>query len=96
MPNDLHQSILILLHNFVFGGRSANPYGNTFPDVWKTTDASNSAPMQDDGGDEVEVCALHFAARSIPPHFVVKGIICKENYCIWCIEMHTCGDKTIN
>ena len=39
--------------------------------VWKIVDTSNSAAMQDDGGDEVEVCALCF--QSTPPHFAVRG-----------------------
>ena len=31
--------------------------GQTLPHVWATIDATNMAVMQDDGGEEVDVCA---------------------------------------
>ena len=45
-------------------------HGNTPPPphVWRTSDASNSGAMQDNGEDEVAFCAC--APRNTPPHFI--------------------------
>ena len=48
------------------------------------------AAMQDEGGDEVDVCVLCFAT-STPPHFVVNAQKILE-----CIDPHTFGDQTIH
>ena len=53
---------------------------------------SNLAATQDEGEDEVEVCALCCHKRST---VTVCGE-CKEHYCSKCIDAHTCGNIIIS
>ena len=64
------------------------PWDHFPPHVW--TDKSNSAGMQDEGEDEVEVCALC-------PHKHSTVTFCGEckHYCSECIDTHTCGNNII-
>ena len=68
-PNELHQSVRILLHFTQFcirrQVRHPLPYGpweHVPPHVW--TDQSNSATTQDDAEDEAAVCVLCCQKRS--------------------------------
>ena len=54
-------------------------------------DKSKSTATQDEGKDEVEVCALCGHKHST---ITVCGD-CKEHYCTECINTHICGDNTI-
>ena len=53
--------------------------------------SATSAAMEDEGEDEVEVCALCCQKRST---ITVCGQ-CKEPYCLECIDTHTCGNNII-
>ena len=90
-PNELHQSVRILLHFTQFCIRRQvrhPPYGpweHVPPQVW--TDQSNSAATQDEAEDEAEVCVLCCQRRST----VAVCDECKEHYCNECIDTHTVG-----
>ena len=94
-PNDLHQSVRILLHFTQFCIRRQvrhPPYGpweHVPPQVW--TDQSNSAATQDEAEDEAEVCVLCCQRRST----VAVCDECKEHYCNECIDTHTCGTNVV-
>ena len=69
-----------------------SPYGpwvHVLPHVW--TGKSNAATIEDEGEDEVEMCALCCHKRST---VTVCGE-CKEHYCCECIDTHTCGNDII-
>ena len=98
-PDELHQSVRILLHLSQFCTRRQvrnPPYGpsdHVLPDVWM--DESNSAAAEvegeDEGEDEVEVCALCC-------HKCSTVTVCdeyKEHYCCECIDTRTCGNNVI-
>ena len=88
-PDGLHQSIRILLHFSQFCIRRQvrhppyGPWDHVLPHVW--TDKCNSAATEDEGEDEVEVCALRCHKRCT---ITVCGE-CKEHYCPECIVTHT-------
>ena len=65
------------------------PWDHVPSHVW--TDESNAAATEDEGEDEVEVCALFCLKRSTIP--VCDE--CKEHYCCECIDTHTCGNNII-
>ena len=65
------------------------PWDHVPPHVW--TDESKSASTEDDGEDEVEVCALCCHKHST----VTVCDECKEHYCCECIDTHTCGNNII-
>ena len=94
-PNELHQSVRILLHFTQFCIRRQvrhPPYGpweHVPPHVW--TDQSNSAATQDEAEDEAEVCVLCCQRRST----VAVCDECKEHYCNECIDTHTCGTNVV-
>ena len=94
-PNELHQSVRILLHFTQFCIRRQvrhPPYGpweHVPPQVW--TDQSNSAATQDEAKDEAEVCVLCCQRRST----VAVCDECKEHYCNECIDTHTCGTNVV-
>ena len=91
-PNELHQSVRILLHFTQFCIRRQvrhPPYGpweHVPPHVW--TDQRNSAAKQDEAEDEAEVCVLCCQRRST----VAVCDECKEHYCNECIDTHTCDE----
>ena len=62
------------------------PWGHVPPHVW--TDESNLAAMEDDGEDEVDVCALCCHTHST----VTVYDECKH-YCCECIDTHTRGNN---
>ena len=80
-PNELHQSVRILLHFTQFCIRRQvrhPPYGpweHVLPHVW--TDQSNSAATQDEAENEAKVCVLCCPRRST----VAVCDECKEHYC---------------
>ena len=94
-PNELHQSVRILLHFTQFCIRRQvrhSPYGpweHVPPQVW--TDQSNSAATQDEVEDEAEVCVLCCQRRST----IAVCDECKEHYCNACIDTHTCGTNVV-
>ena len=94
-PNELHQSVRILLHFIQFCIRRQvrhPPYGpwkHVPPQVW--TDQSNSAATQDKAEDEAEVCVLCCQRRST----VAVCDECKEHYCNECIDTHTYGTNVV-
>ena len=94
-PNELHQSVRILLHFTQFCIRRQvrhPPYGpweHVPPQVW--TDQSNSAATQDEAEDEADVCVLCCQRRFT----VAVCDECKEHYCNVCIDTHTCGTNVI-
>ena len=61
-PDELHQSVRVLLHFTQFCIRRqvrhpcCGPWDHVLPHVW--TDKSNPAATQDEGEDEADVCAL--------------------------------------
>ena len=85
----------VLLHFMQFHTRREvrhPPYGPwDYVPPHISTDKCNSAAVQDQGEDEVEVCALCCQKRST---ITVSGQ-CKEHYCAECMDTHTCGDKTV-
>ena len=94
-PNELHQSVHILLHFSQLCIRRQvrhppyGPWDHVPPHVW--TDKSNSAATEDEGEDEVEVCALCCHKCST---ITVCGE-CEEHYCHECIGTHTFGNNMI-
>ena len=94
-PNELQQSVRILLHftQFCIQRQVRHPpYGpweHVPPQIW--TDQSNSAATQDEAEDEAEVCVLCCQRRS--PVAVCDE--CKEHYCNECIDTHTCGTNVV-
>ena len=94
-PDELRQSVYILLHFFEFCiprqtcHRLYRPCNHVAPHVW--TNESNSATTEDEGHDEVEVCELCCHKRST---VTVCGE-CKEHYCCECNDTHTCGNNII-
>ena len=94
-PNELHQSVRILLHFTQFCIRRQvrhPPYGpweHVPPHAWK--DQSNSAATQDEAKIEAEVCVLCCQRRST----VAVCDECKEHYCNECIDTHTCGTNVV-
>ena len=67
-PNELHQSMRVLLHFTQFCIQRQvrhppyGPWDHVPPHVW--TDKSNLAATQDEGEDEADVCALCCQRRS--------------------------------
>ena len=94
-PNELHQSVRILLQFTQFCIRRQvrhAPYRlweHVPPHVW--TDQSNSAATQDEAEDKAEVCVLCCQKRST----VAVCTECKEHYCIECIDTHNCGTNVV-
>ena len=95
-PNQLHQSVRILLHFTQFCVRKQArypPYGlweHVPPHVWKSTGATVEDATQDDVGDEVDICAL-----CCQKHTTIAYGECNLTYCAECIDPHTCGTKTV-
>ena len=58
------------------------------PHVWKSAEELVEAAMQDDIGEEVDVCALCYHKHTT----TVCGE-CHLNYCAECIDTHTCGTR---
>ena len=74
--------------NFAFGRHPpCGPWDHVLPHVWM--DKSNSAATEDEGEDEVEVCALCCHKRST----VTVCAECKEHPCFECIDTHTRGNN---
>ena len=94
-PNELHQSVRILLHFTQLCIRRQvrhppyRPWEHVLPHVW--TDQSYSAATQDEAEDEAEVCVLCCQRRST----VTVCDECKEHYCTECIDTHTCGTNVV-
>ena len=94
-PNELHQSMRVLLHFTQFCIRRQvchppyGPWDHVPPHVW--TDKSNSTATQDEGEDEADVCVFCCQKRST---ITVFGE-CKEHYCEECIDAHTCGKQVV-
>ena len=95
-PNELYQSVCILLHFTQFCIRRQvryPPYGpweHVPPHVRKSTEATVVDDTQNDVGDEVDICAL-----CCQKHTTTECGECHLHYCVECIDPHTCGDKTI-
>ena len=72
--------------NFAFGGRSATllmDHGMMSCLMFGAT--------QDEGEDEVDVCALCCQKRS-----TITGCCeCQEHYCDECIDAHNCGENVV-
>ena len=93
-PDELHQSVRVLLHftQFWIQRQFRHPrYGpwDHVLHVW--TDKSNPAAMQDEGEDEADVCALCCQKRSA----ITACGECQEHYCDECINAHTCGEQIV-
>ena len=86
-PNELHQSVRVLLHFKQFCIRRQvchppyGPWDHVPPHVWN--DKSNSAATKDEGEDGADVCALCCQKRST---ITVCGE-CQEHYCDECIDV---------
>ena len=69
------------------------PYGlweHVPPYVWKSTEATVDDATQDDVGDEVDICAL-----CCQKHTTTECGKCNLNYCVECIDPHSCAAKTV-
>ena len=95
-PNELHQSVRILLHLTQFCTRRQvhypqyGPSEHVPPHVWKSTEATVEDDTQDDVGEEVDICAL-----CCQKHTTTECGECHLHYCAECIDPHTCGEKTV-
>ena len=94
-PNELHQSVGILLHFTQFcicrqvRQPPCGPWEHVPPHVW--TDKSKSATTQDEAEDEAEMCVLFCQKRST---ITVCGE-CEQHYCAECIHTHTCVTNVV-
>ena len=66
------------------------PWEHVPSHVWNAIDATSLAATQDDGVNEVDVCAL--CSRENTTSLCGE---CNANYCIEFIDLHTCEDKTV-
>ena len=94
-PDELHQSLRVLLHFSQFCIQRQvrhppyGPWDHVQPHVW--TDKSNPATTQDEGEDEADVCSLCCQKRST----ITACGECQEHYCDECIDDHTCGEQIV-
>ena len=88
----LNKAVLVYAYAYAYQGYRQ---GTHSPYVWSTADATNEAATQDDGGDEVDLCALCFVLCAVQKHATTLRGEGNENSCAACIDPHAYGNKTV-